>query len=101
MLHSTYDTDADAMYLRLSDEAVARTQCIDEGTMVDEDAVGRIVGIEVLRPARDWPLDEILGRYEVGENDVLMLKIMVSNKMMRPVTASYDVWATDHQIVAC
>lgn len=91
MLQSTYDTDADAMYLRLSESAVARTTCIDDGTMVDEDDHGEIVGIELLRPARDWPMEEILDRYHVSEDDRLMLKAMFGDRMLRTVAPSYDV----------
>lgn len=72
----TYDTAADAMYLYLRDSAdreVARTVAIDDGTNVDLDAEGNLLGIEVIGPHRNWPLDEILKRYEVSKDDAVML----------------------------
>lgn len=45
-----YDGDADALYYRLSGEPVARTVSIGDRVMVDVDAAGQAVGIEVLSP---------------------------------------------------
>lgn len=62
----TYDREADALYIALvSDRPVARTTEIDLGTLVDLDVRGRLLGVEVVRPARSWPLDAILDRYPV------------------------------------
>jgi uncharacterized protein YuzE len=47
---TTYDSEADAAYLRLApdDIAVAATQEVAPGIILDLDASGRLVGIEVL-----------------------------------------------------
>ena len=58
-----YDADADALYARISSAAICRTAEIDLSTMVDLDAAGRVVGIEVLNPGRIWPVAAILRRY--------------------------------------
>jgi uncharacterized protein YuzE len=42
------DTDADAAYLRLAEEPVARTEERGEGIIVDYGADGQPVGVEVL-----------------------------------------------------
>jgi hypothetical protein len=52
---------------------VARTVEIDDATMVDLDAAGRLLGIEVLSPGSAWPLAEILRRYEVSGQDAALL----------------------------
>ena len=65
MIRQSYDLDADALYIRLTSRKVARTAEIDAGTLVNLDADGGIVGIEVLQLARKWPLDEILARFTV------------------------------------
>jgi uncharacterized protein YuzE len=68
----TWDQGADALYLSFLDdegEAVSRTEQLDAGTMVDLDRFGHVLGIEVLRPARPWPLEEVLRRFEVAEVD--------------------------------
>ena len=45
-----YDGDADALYYRLTSQPVTRTIDIGDRVMVDVDAEGRAVGIEVLNP---------------------------------------------------
>ncbi len=47
---TTYDPEADAAYLRLAPAAiaVAATQEVAPGIILDLDAAGRLVGIEVL-----------------------------------------------------
>jgi len=45
-----YDADAKALYYRLTHEPVARTICIGDRVMVDVDADGEAIGIEVLDP---------------------------------------------------
>ncbi len=42
------DREADAMYIRLSEEASVSTEEIEDGLVVDLDEAGRVVGIEVL-----------------------------------------------------
>lgn len=69
-----YDAAADALYIKFSSKAVASTVEIDEGTNVDLDASGYdLVGIEVLSPARPWPLHWILGRYDISNEDAVLL----------------------------
>lgn len=65
MIQQTFDFDANALYVRLSDHPVARTVEIDKGTLVDLDDTGAVVGIEVIQPQRTWPLNEILGRFQI------------------------------------
>ena len=43
-----YDPDADAMYIRLSDEEIDKTLKIDDNTILDYDKKGQLVGIEIL-----------------------------------------------------
>ncbi len=59
-MHSQYDHEADALYITLTDAEVARTVELDPGTLVDVDRHGAPVGVEVLRPAREWPEDQLL-----------------------------------------
>lgn len=46
----SYDGDAKALYYRLTQQPVARTMDIDGRVMVDLDASGKAVGIEVIDP---------------------------------------------------
>ena len=49
-VHTTYDADADALYVRLGDpnRRTARTHAVAAGVHLDFDAEGRLVGIELL-----------------------------------------------------
>lgn len=71
----THDATAGAMYIELVPRPrdVARTVEIDDGTNVDLDADGRLLGIEVLNPRRNWPLYAILKRWDVSDDDAAML----------------------------
>jgi uncharacterized protein YuzE len=65
MISQSYDIDADALYIELDSRAVARTVQIDSGTLVDLDAAGQLLGIEVIHPQRSWPLATIIERFAV------------------------------------
>ena len=58
-----YDASVDALYVSLHSARVHRTIEIDDGTNVDVDTMGHVVGIEVIHPGRIWPLATILRRY--------------------------------------
>ena len=85
----SYDYDTKALYIELSDDPVDETRQMDAGTMVDLDESGGVVGIEVLRPGRPWPLDEIMKRFPLAENDKLLL-----NAMWDTVTHKHWAFAT-------
>lgn len=74
MIQQAYDLDANALYVRLTDRAVARTVQIDEGTLVDLDDSGAVVGIEVIQPERVWPLNEILDSYNIPADQASELR---------------------------
>lgn len=48
MIDTTYDPEADAVYVSLARGKIAETEEIAPNVMVDRDAEGRILGIEVL-----------------------------------------------------
>lgn len=43
-----YDPDADAMYLTLRKDKVARTKEIDDNTIIDFNKSGQVIGVEIL-----------------------------------------------------
>ena len=74
-----YDQSANALYIYLQEGVTpAGGAEIDAGTIVDLDDSGRVVGIELLNPARPWPLDEIAERFEIDMADVLALAALAS-----------------------
>lgn len=73
-----YDQDADALDVRLVPGAVAElTRQIDSGTLVDLDELGGVIAIEVIHPARTWPLEEIIASFALNADDVAMLRDLV------------------------
>jgi uncharacterized protein YuzE len=71
-----YDQQADALYIELEAAAVAHTVEIDRGTLVDLDNQGRLIGVELIRPARPWPLNTILGRFPTDPSDAHLLRLL-------------------------
>lgn len=70
-----YDSDADALMIHvLDDVVVARTEQIDDGTLVDLDTHGNVVAIELIHPARTWPLEDIVARYALDAPTAAMLE---------------------------
>ena len=50
-MKTIYDSKADALYVRFADTPVVESEEVSEGVMLDFDADGRIVAIEVLTQA--------------------------------------------------
>jgi uncharacterized protein YuzE len=75
-----YDHTADALYIYLTDvRKPVDGREIDPGTIVDLDESGAAVGIEVIHPARAWPLDAILEAFPIPVNDALELRALWTN----------------------
>ena len=51
-MKTIYDPDADALYVRFADAAVVDSEEVSEGVVLDFDAEGRIVAMEVLEARR-------------------------------------------------
>lgn len=69
-----YDLHAGALYIRLTDETVATTRELDDNTLVDLDAAGGVIGIEVISIAHRWPLAEILRDYSIPAAEAAQLR---------------------------
>ncbi len=85
MLSTEYDREADALYLRLRVGLACRTEEIDPGTLLDLDEHGELLGIEVIRPSRAWPLEEVLSRYQVAPDDGHMLRSLDPWRWQEPL----------------
>ncbi|KHO54339.1 MAG: hypothetical protein QT10_C0017G0034 [archaeon GW2011_AR19] len=44
----SYDSEADAIYIKLRDEEIAETKKVDDYTILDYNEEGHLVGIELL-----------------------------------------------------
>jgi uncharacterized protein YuzE len=47
-MKTTYDPEADALYVRFAEAAIVESEEVADGVVLDFDAEGRIVAIEVL-----------------------------------------------------
>jgi len=47
-MKTTYDAEADALYVRFSETPVVESEEVSNGVVLDFDAAGRIVAIELL-----------------------------------------------------
>lgn len=54
-----YDKSADALYIRLQERHVARTQELAEGLNLDFDHADRLIGVEVLDAVERYSLPDI------------------------------------------
>lgn len=48
MMNMTYDKEADAAYLKVSEGIIKRTIPIDDETIIDADEHGTVIGVEFL-----------------------------------------------------
>jgi uncharacterized protein YuzE len=53
----TYDAEVDAAYIRFSSQKVRESEEVAQGIVLDYDAEGRIVGMEVLEAKRHLSSD--------------------------------------------
>ncbi|MBI2629258.1 DUF2283 domain-containing protein [Candidatus Pacearchaeota archaeon] len=53
----TFDKEADAMYIEVSEGAFAKNRKIDDETIIDLDKNGKIIGIELLNVSKRMSSD--------------------------------------------
>lgn len=80
-LRFEYSDDDDVLYVAVGDAMVDRTVEVDPGTLVDVDRMGSMVGIELIRPSRPWPLDAIRELFPLDEDD---------SKLLNQVASTYE-----------
>ena len=75
------DTTANAAYIELSDNPVARTDEYHELINIDLDAHGVVVGIEILGEGVALPFADLMTRYHVRSEIVELLRRIRPNVM--------------------
>ena len=81
-----YSETADALYIYLKPGiSPTRGEEVDSATIVDLDDSDNVVGIEVLNPARDWPLEIIAERYGLDLADHLQLRMLWDRQQSKPL----------------
>ncbi|TKB69814.1 MAG: DUF2283 domain-containing protein [Nitrospira sp.] len=54
-----YDREVDALYIRIQEKVVGRTQEVSDGVNLDFDEEGRLIGLEILDAAKRYPMTDI------------------------------------------
>lgn len=62
-MHVRVDHGADAVYLNLTDRAIKDSADVGDGIVVDYDAEGRIVGVEILDASKRTDDPEVLKQF--------------------------------------
>ena len=55
------DLKADALYIKFQEGKFAKNKKIDDDTLIDLDAKGRLLGIEILNVTKKVPVKELSG----------------------------------------
>jgi uncharacterized protein YuzE len=63
----TFDLDANAVFIFLGEPPVAGQVEMPDGVVVDVDANGSVVAIEVLSPGAGWDIDTIVTRFALDD----------------------------------
>jgi len=54
-----YDKEVDALYIRIQEKEVARTQEVSDGVNLDFDEQGRLIGLEVVGASKRYAAADI------------------------------------------
>lgn len=79
----TFDEDVQAFYAYFSWTPVASTRELADGTVVDLDADGGLVGVEILSIGRPWSDRELLLAVPLDDHDSLVLRRVVASLQVR------------------
>ena len=55
------DLESDALYFRISEDAIEESEEINDGLIVDYDVNGKVVGIEILNVKNKFKLEDLTG----------------------------------------
>ncbi|MBU4221249.1 MAG: DUF2283 domain-containing protein [Euryarchaeota archaeon] len=55
------DLESDALYFRISEDPIEESDEISKGLIVDYDANGRVVGIEILNVKEKFKMEDLTG----------------------------------------
>jgi len=55
------DLESDALYFRISEDTIEESEEISKGLVVDYDASGKVVGIEILNVKEKFKMEDLIG----------------------------------------
>ena len=71
MMRIEYDSDIDALYIRMQEKYVDRTLEIEEGLNLDLDENGKLIGLEVLDATERYSLTDV---FDVSTKNLILEK---------------------------
>ncbi|WP_165704289.1 DUF2283 domain-containing protein [Mycobacteroides abscessus] len=74
------DNDADAAYLKVSDDPIARTEEYSPDVLVDLDQYGLVVGIEFLTLDMELNLDEFSKKHHIKSDVASLIRESTQNR---------------------
>ncbi len=92
------DFDANAAYLRLTDAQVSSTRELSEDVLVDLDAFGLVIGVELLRLDAAIPFQRLIDDFHVHSDNVEKLRAIGPSLLGRIQGASEGVTSTQANI---
>ena len=69
-----YDSDIDALYIRMQEKSVDRTVEIEEGLNLDLDKKGKLIGLEVLDATERYSLADV---FNISTENLVLEKKMI------------------------
>ena len=67
-----YDKEEDALYIRIQEKYVGRTQEVSEGVNLDFDEEGKLIGLEILGAVERYSLQDI---FNLSTENLILDKI--------------------------
>jgi len=60
------DLESDTLYFRISEDPIEESEEINKGLIVDYDASGKVVGIEILNVKEKFKMEDLIGvKFEI------------------------------------
>lgn len=84
------DSDAGAAYLRLGTSSVSRTVEFSEDIFVDLDAMGVVVGVELLDLTNSIPMDELASKFHIHSESLRILSAAIDAGLPETTVAFAD-----------
>ena len=87
----TLDLDANALYVYFGHNAPVRQRVMADGTIVDVDEAGELVGIEVVRPGAAWDIDAVVDEFGLDGEAGSALRALAMSPILQVPLARPDI----------
>ena len=85
-MRSERDVAADALYVHVTDVPVDHTEELPDGTLVDVDARGELVGVEILAVSSGWDVGALAERFTMEAFDLKALSAIAHLPIVHSAT---------------